>query len=773
MFFSSYCDEKVDEKDEPKDVDDNDFKERSHVEGELSVEDLQQRRIEKLATLPYSHPPPDPHKARLVVYDYDIETTTVVHNPLQPEESGVNISTRAKYVFEILNHDENGCILGRYQVSECIYGPCENIPDMYFYIVQGGQNLLGVYYKSHEGSENEKPNWGLTMALVYGIASPAKGGEGDEQIVVDIVFIEADEQFIVQNPFQQEAAIRVHSHVSAEMMNRTRRYMNRYCPKGMLGSVCAQEIFGAKYLGKNWIEINKKLSEFSPSQITLKKFVAEETTKLEKCLKSEECPGLFKVLTDVLRQSDPEAVLKVIQEEKSDVVLDFLLDGIAAVGPIEIWQRIIHHFQSKKHAVSRFVQNLAFTTISPTVALKELKNWKLNEEVDLYNTIGYLTNRRCLSTSSHLNACINKKDSFFNFLLENKEKIMTTEQQSRGLWHLLFKSTAEYFSQFLCSQNDVTLQKRALTFYNKLHHSFFERSINMKLLKIFWNACPHQVPQSQSALALNVLVKIAPHYPTVGSFLLRSEKNNPENQNLWGLFYQKVHEAIENGNHDVRKYWNELRQLRVFKPNYLQRSLDHRSSSFIEKLENFSVPVTVKGALVANDDGSLEEFSFALSSDRPLFSIASGKDHETLTILGYPEVISSSKVGRSIVLRDFSRKIRLLSGLTLNLDMNVVGTLKLDTDEATFDLNSGLSIGVKASIVDYHQSYGTVESKTEIFTEAGLGNIDLCPVADIRNIVFKGHFSKKVNEKEEQKVFGEKNHGFLLNLGSNVNAQCN
>lgn len=50
------------------------------------------------------------------------------------------------------------------------------------YFVQGGQNLLGVYYKEIE--ENQKPDWGLTLAIAYAIQSPAKGGEGDEQIVV-------------------------------------------------------------------------------------------------------------------------------------------------------------------------------------------------------------------------------------------------------------------------------------------------------------------------------------------------------------------------------------------------------------------------------------------------------------------------------------------------------------------------------------------------------------------------------------------------------------
>lgn len=53
------------------------------------------------------------------------------------------------------------------------------------------------------------------------------------------------------------------------MMNRTRRYMKRYCPKGMLGSACATEIFGAKHLGRNWLDVNTKLVELSGSEISV------------------------------------------------------------------------------------------------------------------------------------------------------------------------------------------------------------------------------------------------------------------------------------------------------------------------------------------------------------------------------------------------------------------------------------------------------------------------------------------------------------------------
>lgn len=49
---------------ELKETDDIDIKNKSHVVGEPSEEELQKRRIEKVATLPFSHPPPDKSKTR-------------------------------------------------------------------------------------------------------------------------------------------------------------------------------------------------------------------------------------------------------------------------------------------------------------------------------------------------------------------------------------------------------------------------------------------------------------------------------------------------------------------------------------------------------------------------------------------------------------------------------------------------------------------------------------------------------------------------------------
>lgn len=50
------------------------------------------------------------------------------------------------------------------------------------------------------------------------------------------------------------------------MMNRTRRYMERYCDSELKASQCATDVFGAQPIGRNWRDIIKKVS-LAPTEI--------------------------------------------------------------------------------------------------------------------------------------------------------------------------------------------------------------------------------------------------------------------------------------------------------------------------------------------------------------------------------------------------------------------------------------------------------------------------------------------------------------------------
>lgn len=119
-----------------------------------------------------------------------------------------------------------------------------------------------------------------------------------------------------------------------------------------------------------------------------------------------------------------------------------------------------------------------------------------------------------------------------------------------------------------------------------------------------------------------------------------------------------------------------------------------------------------------------------------------------------------------MILRDFSKNIRLLSGYTLDLNLNTVGTIKLHPERPNFKVNSGFSVESTAILVDSHQNYGSLASKIDIFAESNFGATDHCPFVDFKHLIFEQTYSKESNGSKE------KYSNFALNLGKNVNSQC-
>jgi hypothetical protein len=61
---------------------------------------------EPVPDLPYSaHPPPSSGKTRLLLYEYIFHSKTVIHDPRAPEGSGISQEIKAKYNYEMLQHD--------------------------------------------------------------------------------------------------------------------------------------------------------------------------------------------------------------------------------------------------------------------------------------------------------------------------------------------------------------------------------------------------------------------------------------------------------------------------------------------------------------------------------------------------------------------------------------------------------------------------------------------------------------------------------------------
>uniref|UniRef100_A0A914Z3W4 Vitellogenin domain-containing protein n=1 Tax=Panagrolaimus superbus TaxID=310955 RepID=A0A914Z3W4_9BILA len=782
--------------------------------------------------LPYSaQPPPSTGKTRLLLYEYDLHSKTIIHDPRAPEGSGIIHEMKARYNYEMLHHDLGGNILSRYQIIECITGPCQNVPDFYVYMVQGGQNLLSVYAKVED--ETVKPDWGATSALAYAIASPAQSGEGDEQLVVmphgycqqffgrpedktftrkidqcdfggaqnhtllsglttfdyqqfveykqnkkidaDIVFTEADEQFIIQSPLDDRLALRINSHLSLEMMNRTLRIMNRYCPHNISGDDCARQIFGATILGKNWLDINKKLASLSSTttENNLSNFLNNEQNNLKACTKPEKCFELFKKLTNVIRISTPEEIEKELEKKNLDAGLILFLNAIATAGSPKTWKKaiVVATKHGGEHLAQNFIDSLAFTTIPTASGIKAImKDFTTDKQLKYYSTLGYLINRRCKETPSKRNACNLQKDAYLNVLLKN-EMGATVEELSEALWHFDLKAAAEFFKQFLCSTHPSNFVNRALSFYQKLGTSHFDRQINMKLLSIFRNTCPKSVSTQQSISAMNTLVRIAPDFQTMGSFILRGETNNPTDNNLWAQFYERINQFVINGAYKYENYWRTLRDLKPFRPNYLQRSLGHDSSSYWINVQNFSLPLTLTGSILPSE--SYLNTHLSLKNNISLINLEIHDDQSRINLLGYP--MEAHNLHQTSYLYEFSQNIRLLSGLTLDLHISVIYGIKNNGEQNKASFSQGLELGVKAAIGNANEHFGQAEYFSTITGDFSSNVINKsCQYLSFDNVYKTLKFTQSSSTKKvEEKTKNEKIQDSSINLGKFVNHQCN
>uniref|UniRef100_A0A7E4W5X4 Vitellogenin domain-containing protein n=1 Tax=Panagrellus redivivus TaxID=6233 RepID=A0A7E4W5X4_PANRE len=783
------------------------------------------KKLDNIPDIPHSAAPPESSgKARLLIYDYDLHAVTYVHDPALPENSSLSTEIRAKYIFEILQHDRDGCILIRYQISECYEGPCENVPDFYVYIVTGGQNVLGVF-TTKEGDVD----WGITSAIAYAITNPARGGDGDEQNVntpfgrchqffgkpedkifqrkwtncefmaqrnhtlfpglitreyeqfieyrqnkkidADIVFVDADEQFILQSPIDANLSLRVHSHLSLEMMNRTRRFIDRFCSVTLKGNECAQEVFGAKLVGKNWYDVNKNLVKLPILGVSkLSDFLIDNQQELTECGSgsSVNCAQLFKKLTNSVREATDDEIAHALQNAANDDVLQILSNAVASVAPTSTWNTAQDVLSSKSASLlNSFYENIAFTTVPVKDALRVLKSWATSEsDITLHNTFGYLVHRLCLSSPSNLNSCDKGKEPYFNWLLENKGGF-TPIQQATALWHLHFKSVAGYFHHFVCSTHDASLINKALTYFEKLHQALFERKTTNKILNTFRNICPQESTTLQSVIAMNTLVRLSADHQTIGSFILRGETLNPANHDLWDLFYHRVEQQKLHGEFKHANYWNTLRNLRAFKPNYVQRSLNSDSSGFWVKYENLSLPVTVKGALI-KDEADSDVLHYSIASHLPILSHTQSGETSHLSKLGLGSLPTSHK-GQSIILRDYSQTIRLVGGLSLDLTESAIA---FGIGEKSH-LRQNLDLSLSATLRHVDQVFGSF-TKESRFTTGIVAEVvdDTCPRIAINDINYEHESSEESTAKTSSYKQATKTPGISINLGSHVNAQC-
>ncbi|TMS39281.1 hypothetical protein L596_005830 [Steinernema carpocapsae] len=586
-----------------------------------------------------------PTKTRLIQYEYNYKGVTSMYESSTYSKHKTEVGIEAKFMYETLHHDPRGRVLARYELLECISGPCNmKVPVFYLDYVQGGNNLMGLYVKLD--SPDDKVYWNLISAIIYGIYSPAIGGAGDRQNVntpfglcnfvfgrpqdkrfsrkinnchiggernqslidgallhnynqdilyiqntkhdADIVLTEISEKFEVRSPLHKKFSMIVEATTNLEMMNRTRRYVDRYCPYGTLTGDCAAQFFNATFLGSNWREIKKNIVMDVPHPAKFEKTVQVYRDHLYEMGDSETCNQHSKLFGEMVKTAveASEAELEAaLHKPENDIIMTPLAQVLASVGSVEalnVGKNVLS--TEAPDVLVPFVRALAFTTRITDPMLSIVKTWrheicaesKENLCAELSYTFATLLRRRCEQTTSNMNACNKGKDQLVNEFIDELTACSDdkcTLESLKILINLPVDAAFNLSLSAICNADHTSkVSEAALKLLALRAPDKHDSATIKKLVRVFRNVCQRQSSRSESLLALDILLKSVPTHQSIGTYLLRSETNNPDDQEKWAYFYDAIN-ATRAKLEKVDEYWRLLRNFRVFRPNWAQRSL--------------------------------------------------------------------------------------------------------------------------------------------------------------------------------------------------------
>uniref|UniRef100_A0A0M3HP77 HECT domain-containing protein n=1 Tax=Ascaris lumbricoides TaxID=6252 RepID=A0A0M3HP77_ASCLU len=440
------------------------------------------------------------------------------------------------------------------------------------------------------------------------------------KIDADIVFVDADETLLLRSPLSDKFSIKLHSRMSLEMMKRNRTYGERICPFNETASECAQNSIGATRLGRNWKEIRQSMKLGIVRRATKTAAVMKKYRQRIMTTKSIDDALLFGELVNAVVLASKDELIEVIKEEDNQPILGILVNALGSAGTL-LTHRFAREFLSNEEAqlAERYLESLALTTKINDVIIDDLKAWLAEEnrspsrKVEKEDTeslhedgldgnkdeevkhqkqlkkhiafaLANLLRRRCESSTSRLYACNNGKDKDVNEFITRTTNCSDLHCQLNALQVLTNLRTAgvvPYADQFLCTNDKASqsLQKTALRLLSLVDFEFLDTSIIDRLLRIFRDACPLPQSTTDQTFATDVLMNTIPQRISVGTYLLRMESLKPDNHEKWAYFYDSVAQC-RLVSEKVDDYWTRMRQFRVFKANYLHRSLLASSNVF-------------------------------------------------------------------------------------------------------------------------------------------------------------------------------------------------
>uniref|UniRef100_A0A914RR71 Uncharacterized protein n=1 Tax=Parascaris equorum TaxID=6256 RepID=A0A914RR71_PAREQ len=349
--------------------------------------------------------------------------------------------------------------------------------------------------------------------------------------------------------------------MSLEMTKRNRTYGERICPFNETASECAQNSIGATRLGRNWKEIrqNMKLGivrRATKTAAIMKKYRQRIMTK-----KSIDDALLFGELVSAVVLASKDELTEVAKEEDNQPILGIFVNALGSAGTL-LTHRFAREFLSNGEAelAERYLESLALTTKINDVIIDDLKAWLAEE------------NRSPSWKVLKEDAENSREDG----LDGNNDKEMKHHKQLKK--HIAF-AVVPYADQFICTNDRASqsLQKTALRLLSLVDFKFLNSSIIDRLLRIFRDTCPLPQATTDQTLATDVLLNTIPERISVGTYLLRMESLKPDNHEKWAYFYDSVAQR-RLVSEKVDDYWTRMRQFRVFKANYLHRSLAASSS---------------------------------------------------------------------------------------------------------------------------------------------------------------------------------------------------
>ncbi|KAK0399681.1 hypothetical protein QR680_003159 [Steinernema hermaphroditum] len=606
-----------------------------------------------------------PNKTRLIEYEYLYKSHTMLYENSVYSKHKVDVAIEAKFKFETIHHDPRGRVLARYELTECVSGPCDSdTPAFYLDYIQGGNNLKGLYVKLN--SPDQKVNWNVVMAIIYGVYSPAVSGAGDRQNVntpfglcsftfgrpqdkrftrkidnchiggernqslvdgtivhsykqdvlyiqntkhdADIVLTEIKEKFEIRSPLHKGYTMFVDARTDLEMMNRTRKYILRHCPYGTLTGECATDIFGATFLGSDWREIKKNINMGLSVPSNFEKTVAVYRDHLYEMGDSETCDKHSKFFGNMVKAAVEASEVELeaaLHKPENDIIMTPLAQVLASVGSVEalnVGKKVLT--TEAPDVLVAFVRALAFTTRVSDAFNKIVVDWRKevctageNKELcdELSFTVATLLRRKCELTTSNLNACNKGKDQLVNEFVDELIACKDDDcaaQSMKILVNLPLEQSFNYALSHVCNPiHNAKSSEAALKLLSLRNPEKHDSALIKKLVKIFRNVCQRESTRTESLLALDILLNSVPLHQTIGTYLLRSESTHPVDQEKWAYFYDAIN-ATRFRTEKVDDYWRLLRNFRVFRPNWAQRSLIATSNARSTKATHVG-PLTV------------------------------------------------------------------------------------------------------------------------------------------------------------------------------------